>query len=80
MGHVLTGDVSALQRVCCTACKHGGFAPEQSGLRKQKEKRKEDQLSDNILVFVQSRQARIKEMPIETSINPNHPLDSCAEM
>lgn len=34
--------------------KIGGFSPEQNGLRKQKEQRKDEHLIDNILLFVES--------------------------
>lgn len=56
MGHVLTGDAQLQHRVCVAQpTKTGGFSPEQEGLRKQKGKRKDEHLLENILFFVESK-------------------------
>lgn len=57
MGHVLTGDPQLQHTAQGSAqpTKKGGFSPEQEGLRKQKEKRKDEHLLDNILFFVESK-------------------------
>ena len=56
MGHVLTGDPQLSTHIAgiCTAHKKGGIFTRAKGLRKQKEKRKDEHLLDNILFFVES--------------------------
>lgn len=71
MGHVLTGDPQLQHRVQRSAqpTKKGGFSPEQEGLGKQKESRKDEHLFDNILYFADAEWARMKETLIKIPIH-----------
>jgi len=60
----------------CTAHKKGGFSPEQEGLRKQKQNRKDEHLLDNIIFFDESKLARNKKHPFIKHIPP---LEACVE-
>lgn len=49
--------------------KEGGFSPEQEGLGKQKESRKDEHLFDNFLYFADAEWVRMKETLIKITIH-----------